>query len=179
MTFIAAGLGMFMMVTRNGDSMVIFFCISLLLLFAFRIVGSVRLRDTIVGLKQKYAITHQVQEEIRSFEDAELYFRRAATFSQWWHTVCFAADKLDFARGLLPLTQRDGTKRMLVWEKDDKDIRADEIVKMIVPVRDRRVGSALNLEVQIHANGSLESAGRRLTLLGRLLEEYSIANLTG
>jgi len=50
---------------------------------------------------------------------------------------------------------------------------------MTVPIHDRRADSALNMEVQVHANGSLESASRRLTLFRRLLEKHSVANLTG
>ncbi len=84
---------------------------------------------------------------------------------------------MDFAKSLLPLTNRDGTERILVWEKGYEDIRTDEIVKMTVPIRDRRAGSALNIEVQVHADGSLESVGRRLTLFSRLIEEYSVADL--
>jgi hypothetical protein len=48
---------------------------------------------------------------------------------------------------------------------------------MTVPIRDRRASSSLNLEVQVHANGSLESAGRRATLFARLIDEHSVANL--
>ena len=53
----------------------------------------------------------------------------------------------------------------------------DDIVKMTLPVHDRRAGSAVNLDVQIRVNDSLESAGRRVTLFTRLIEEYSVANL--
>lgn len=178
-TLLAAGLGMFMLFTRNVQTVVIFICILLLLVLAFRVVGSVRLSETIAGLRRKYTISNQKKQEIQNFENIELHFRQAKIFDQWWQAVCFAADRMDFVSGLLPLTKRDGTKRTLVWEKADKDIGADEIVKMNVPIRDRRSDSTLNMEVQIHANGSLESAGRRLTLFSRLLEEHSIANLTG
>jgi len=72
----------FMIVARNISSLMIFFCI-LLLLLAFQVVGSVHLRETIAALQQKYAITQQVREEIRSFEDAQLHFRNACTYDQW------------------------------------------------------------------------------------------------
>lgn len=72
-TLLAAGLGMFMMVTRNIGSLMIFFCVLLLLLLVFRVVGSVRLRETIAGLKQKYAVTHQIKEEVRDrFAESEV-----------------------------------------------------------------------------------------------------------
>jgi len=179
MTLLAAGLGMFMLFTRNAQTAIVFVCILLLLILAFNVVGSVRLRETIAGLRRKYTISNQEKQEMENFERIELHFRQAKIFDQWWQSVCFAADRMDFMSGLLPIIQRDGTNRMLVWKKDGKNIQEDEIVKMTVPIRDRRANSALNLEVQVFANGSLESASRRLTLFSRLLEEHSVANLTG
>lgn len=178
-TLFATGLGMFMLITRNVQTVVVFICVLLLLILVFRVIGSFRLRETITGLKRKHTISNQKKQEIENFERIELHFRQAKIFDQWWQAVCFTADKMDFMQSLLPVTNRDGTKRMLVWEKENKDIRADEMVKMIMPVRDRRSGPALNMEVHVHANGSLESATRRLSLFSRLLEEYSVANLSG
>ena len=176
-TLLATGLGMFMLVTRNGQTIIVFICTMLLFVLVFQVVGSVRLRETVTGLKQKYSISSQKKQELKTFENIELHFRQAEKFDEWWQVVCFAADRMDFARSLLSLTNRDGTKRTLVWDNGHKNIGADKIVKMTVPIRDRRVGSSLKLEVKVAANGSLESAGRRLMLFSRLLEEYSVANL--
>ena len=59
----------------------------------------------------------------------------------------------------------------------EAEVEAEDLVKMTVPIRDRRKGPPLRLENEIHTNGSLESVGRRVTLFVRLIEEYSIANL--
>jgi len=177
-TLFATGLGMFMLITRNVQTVVVFVCVLLLLILVFRVIGLVRLRETIAGLKLKKTISNQKKQEIESFESIELHFRQAKIFDQWWQAVCFTADKMGFLSGSLPLTQRDGTERVLVWEKGgDNNISIDDIVKMTMPIRDRRAGSSLNIEVQIYANGSLESAGRRLTLFSRLIEQYSVASL--
>ncbi len=178
-TLLTTGLGMFMLFTQNAQTIVIFICILFLLLLVFRVVGSVKLHETITGLKRKHEIFSQKKHEIENFHDIELHFRQARVFEHWWQAVCFASDKMDFFQSSLPLTNRDGTSRMLVWEKETKDIKPDETVRMIMPVRDRRSGPALDLEVRVHANGSLESATRRLALFSRLLDEYSVANLTG
>jgi UDP-GlcNAc:undecaprenyl-phosphate GlcNAc-1-phosphate transferase len=177
LTLSAAGLGMFMLVTRNTQTIVVFAGILLLLALVFRAVGAVRLRQIIAGLKKKYEIAHQTRKEIENFEQIELYFRDARMFDQWWQAVCFAADKMGFVRGLLPITNRDGTKRMLTWERGGQNIAMTDVVRSTLSIADRRIGLPLNLEVQVQANGSLESAGRRLTLFGRLIEEYGVANL--
>ena len=176
-TLLAAGLGMFMLLTRNAQTIIIFVCIMLLLILVFRIAGSVRLRETIASVRRKRIISHQTKREIENFEKVELYFRQAKTFDQWWQGICFAANKMDFARSSLPLTSRNGTKRVLAWEKNNNDIMAHNTIKMNLPVRDRRAGSELNLDLEVNVNDSLESAGRRVALFGRLIEEYSPINL--
>lgn len=178
-TLLAAGLGMFMLVTRNGQTVVVFVCALFLLALVFRVVGSVRLRETIAGLKRKYAITSQKRQELETFENIELHFRQAREFDQWWQAVCFAAGEMNFVSSSLALTNRDGTKRMLTWEKTNGHIPADEILRMIVPVRDRRANSSLKIQVRVHANGSLESAGRRVALFTRLMDEHGVTALAG
>ncbi len=179
MTLLAAGLGMFMMVTHNSNSLIIFFCILLLLLLVFHVVGSVQLRETITNLKKKYTISHQMQDEIKSFEDAELHFRRAVTFNQWWQAISKAADRMVFFSLSLPLINRDGTVRTLTWRDDSQTPESghDELLKVDVPIRDRRAGSSLNLRIEVYQNGSLESVGRRIALFTRLMEEHNILGL--
>ncbi|MCK4784776.1 MAG: undecaprenyl/decaprenyl-phosphate alpha-N-acetylglucosaminyl 1-phosphate transferase, partial [Desulfobacteraceae bacterium] len=118
-TLLAAGLGMLMLITRNAQTVVVFTCILLLLVLIFRVVGSLRLRETITGLERKYTIFQQKRQEMENFERIELHFRQANIFDEWWQAVCFAAGEMDFVSGSLPLTSRDGTKRTLVWEKGD------------------------------------------------------------
>src|SRR3989304_8825898 len=101
-TLAATGLGMFMLCTRNAQTIVVFVCVLLLLILVFRVVDSVQLCEMIGGLKRKYMISNQTRRERASFEEIQLYFSQAETFDQWWKAVCIAADKLDLVRGLLP-----------------------------------------------------------------------------
>ncbi len=179
-TLLFAGLGMFMMVTRDINSLVIFLCILLLLLLVFHVVGSIRLRETMAGLQRKYEITRQVKEEKKNFEDAELYFRHVATFNEWWQAVSTASEVMDFLNLSLPLTNRDGSNRILTWcqEKPSSEYNKYEIMEVNVPVRDRRAGFGLNLKIKVCRNGSLESAGRRIALFTRMIEEHGIVSLS-
>jgi len=177
-TLLAGGLGMFMIITRDLGTIMIFVCVLLLLVIVFRVIGVVRLRETIEALRRKHAITSRVREEKENFEGIQLCFQRAETFEQWWQSICFAADKMDLVKGSLPLTNRDGTKRTLSWEKAIEDKKEEhEIVKVIVPIRDRRAGLPLRLELDVRSNGSIESVGRRIAFFGRLVEEYGIVHL--
>jgi len=176
-TLLVAGLGMFMMVTRNINSLIVFICILLLLLLVFRVVGSVRLRETIAGLRQKYAVTQQIKQERESFEQVQLHFRRVKTFEQWWQAVCKAAEQLDFLSIKLPLTGSDKTPRVLTWQRDGNEADPPETVKMKIPIREIKAGPGCSLEVDVNVNGSLESAGRRTALFSRLLDEHNVVDL--
>ncbi len=178
-TLLAAGLGMFMLVTRNSQTLIVFICTLLLLVLVFQVVGSVRLREIIDGLKRKYAVSSQRKQELETFENIELHFRQARKFDEWWQAVCFAAGEMGFLSSSLPLTNRDGSKRTLSWEKPNGHVRPEEILQMTVPVRDRRAGTSLSIKVQVHANGSLESAGRRVALFTRLMDQHGLAAMAG
>lgn len=177
-TLLAGGLGMFMIITRDSGTIMIFVCVLLLLVIVFRVIGAVRLHETIERLRERCAIISRIKQETENFEKVELYFQQAKTFEQWWQSVCFAADKMDLVKGSLPLTNRDGTKRTLSWEKAVEDKKEErELVRITVPIRDRRAGLPLRLELDVRLNGSIESVGRRIAFFGRLVEEYAIAHL--
>ena len=174
MTLLSAGLGMFMIVSSNISSLMIFFCVLLLLLLAFQVVGSVRLKDTIAALQQKYAITQQVQEEIKSFEDAQLHFRNARTYNQWWSAICKAAEQMDFAWVSLKTTDKDGTVRTEVWRTAGAPPGLSDVVIMTVPLRNHGKAGAMEFEIAISINGSYESIGHRAKLFGRLIDEHEV-----
>jgi UDP-N-acetylmuramyl pentapeptide phosphotransferase/UDP-N-acetylglucosamine-1-phosphate transferase len=178
-TLLNAGLGILMMVTPKIYVMIIFFCISVLLLLMFHIVGSVRLEQIKAAMQKRYKIIHQEREERKSYEEAALYFRRATTFDQWWQAVSTAAGKMEFWTVDLPLMNRDGTSRDLSWSYNGHESAPDSegLIQVHVPVRDRRSGSSLHLKIELYKNGSLESAGRRVALFARLIEEHDVNDL--
>ncbi len=179
LTLLNAGLGMFMIVTPKIHVLIVFFCIIVLLLLIFHIVGSVRLEQIKAAMQKRYKIIHREHEERKSFEEAALYFRRAVTFDQWWQAVSTAAGKMEFWTVDLPLVNRDGTSRALNWRYNchDPDPDPEGLIQVLVPIRDRRSGSSLHLKIELYKNGSLESAGRRVALFTRLIDEHDINNL--
>jgi len=178
-TLLNAGLGMFMIVTSKIYVLIVFFCILVLLLLVFHIVGSARLEQIKAAMQTRYKIIHREREERKSFEESVLYFRRAATFDQWWQAVSTAAGKMEFWTVDLPLVNRDGTHRALNWcyNGHDPDPGPEGLIQVNVPIRDRRSDSWLHLKIELYKNGSLESAGRRVALFARLIDEHDINNL--
>ena len=178
-TLLAAGLGMLMIAASRIQVLIILFCILLLQLLIFHIVGSVRLEQIMAAMQKRYKIIHREHEERKSFEEAALYFRRAETFEQWWQAVSTAAYKMEFRMVDLPLVNRDGTPRALNWRYNghDPEPNREGIIQVHVPVSDRRSGSPLQLKIELYKNDSLESAGRRVALFTRLIDEHDINNL--
>ena len=78
-----------------------------------------------------------MQEEKKNFEDVELYFRRAVTFNEWWQAVLTTAEVMDFLNLSLPITNRDGSDRILTWRQESQSCKSNhvEVLKVNIPVR--------------------------------------------
>ncbi len=176
-TLIAAGLGLFMLITRDAATIMVFACVLLLLVLMFRAVGSVRLREALAGARRNFGIARQERLEKHEYEDADLLLREADSFETWWRAVCAAAEEMELMRVAIPVGKRDGSSSVLVWNHPKLQQLAHESIRMTVPVRDRRSGPSLHVEVHVYTDGSLESAGRRLSLFTRLIDEHSLASL--
>ena len=81
---------------------------------------------------------------------------------------------MDFVWVSRSTTHDDGRRDTEVWRSPDirGDISRAVIVK--IPFKSKGNGSHSEMEVAIGANGSLESAARRATLFGRLLDELEM-----
>lgn len=174
MTAMAAGAGLLMMLSRGAKVILIFAGAVVLQILMFRLTGAIKFRQTLEGFRRRYTNSCQRRREIENYEQVELHFQQAKTFTSWWHAMCFAAERMEFSRVRLPITNRDGSRRNLIWEKETTGFDSENLVEVTVPVRDRRAGSALELNVGINAGGSLESAGHRTELLTRLIERYGL-----
>jgi UDP-GlcNAc:undecaprenyl-phosphate GlcNAc-1-phosphate transferase len=176
-TLLVTGLGMTMIVTRDGRSLIVFTCLLFLLLMVFRVVGCVRLKEVIEGLKRKYAISHREHEERRNFENALLYFRRVKTSGQWWQAVCAAAERMNFAWVSLKTANKDGSTDTSLWRTSGALPDMSKIVTMNVRLADRRTDTRCELEIAIGVNDSFESASHRAMLFNRLIDEHNVVDL--
>ncbi len=171
-TCAATGLGLFMMVRRDIGALVVFACILLLVLLLFRVVGAVRLRETVAALQSKYALARRQKREQRTFEELELRFRRAQDGREWWEAVCDAGRGLDFAWVSVMIKDKDGNLDTRVWRGGRMTPPQSRVVTMNLPVRDLSEQTTMEFEVAIAADESLESAGRRGALFSRLIDTH-------
>lgn len=172
-TTLATGLGMFMMVTRGGGTIVVFLCVILLLALFFRAVGGIRFREAIARLKYNKAIAKDAVKDTHLFEEMYLAFHQAVSFRQWWQTVSDAAEKQGLSELCLTVTARSGRRHKFTWQSNNHEKEQDEAVTVKLPISKYRFGLRMDIEAKMPINGLLESTGRRMMLLGRLIDEYS------
>ena len=178
-TLFAAGVGMSMIFLWTHSLRIagVFVFVMMAMVLVFRAAGAVRLKETILAWQRNAGIAREIRKSRRDFDHVELLLCEAMTFDQWWTSLCQAAQQLDFVRISLSLTNRDGTGRTLLWQRPGADVPVHEKITVAVPVRHRRPGDPLKAEVDVYLHGSIESAGRRMALFGRLIDDHSIANL--
>jgi len=176
-TLLITGLGMFMLLTDDVATFVVFGCIIVLLLVLFRVVGSVHIRRTIEGLQRRYAIGQETRFEKRIFEGLQLQFEHARNQRNWWKAVCKAAEQLDFAWLSLRVTDENGDVHVFGWRLADSIVVFKDVITMHIPVRSIQQNISAEFEVAISKNGSLEAAARRASLFGRLIDEYKMPSV--
>ena len=176
-TLVITGLGMFMFITRGAVPLLIFCCVTALLVMVFSITGSVRFRESLACLQRNLTISQEAKGQKRRFEEAARYFDEAVSFDTWWESVCMAADQMDFAELRMQFECHDGSAQTLIWRHQEVEVAADEMAHMTVPVRHRHLGDPLQIECDVPVHGSLESVTRRMTLFSRLIDKYSPASL--
>lgn len=172
LTGLFTALGLFMMICRDLSVLVVFACILVMLMLVFRIVGAVRLRETLAGLKAKYALAQCCKQEQATFESLDLRFDRALDRGQWQEAVCEAAQRMDFAWIALTTMYPDGRIEREFWRRASAVPQRQRLVTITIPLTMADAGPPQQFEIAIWANGSLEAANRRATLFGRLIDRH-------
>ena len=176
-TLACAGVGAAALYSHSPVRATIFAGVHPVILFTFfAIVGSLRVGDISSAFRRNRDIGKLTKQYRHTFDEMQLRFLAARSFDTWWAEVCESLKRLDFVSLSLPLTNRDGSTKTLTWEREQSPASAPTL-NVSVPIRQRRVGGPLRAEVEVSAEGSLELAGRRVTVFARLMEENSLASL--
>jgi UDP-GlcNAc:undecaprenyl-phosphate GlcNAc-1-phosphate transferase len=170
LTLLSSGLGLLMIVTQDLDALILFGGILLLLLVVFRVVGAVRLRETLARLQERYRVVRQQRVQQATFERAQLQLQQVRDTGQWWQAVCQAADQMGFAWLALTRTGADGRAETELWEAPATGPALARVLRMTVPCGPAPQEPLPKFEIAIRVDDSLEDACRRASLFSRLLE---------
>ncbi len=90
--------------------------------------------------------------------------------------MCELAGRIGFERVALIQSQRDGvTTHLYVWRRTEAEVKPSDLVTMIIPLGSELLEGIEGIELSIARHWSLETVGRRVSLVGRLVDEYSLA----
>ena len=175
-TLLCAAAGVAML--RTGNSTLIVGAALLMLVFQvvlFHFTGAMHLPDLVRAVRHNRRLRSAARKDRRGFERLELEFQAQSTFEGWWAQVCSAADAMGLAQITLSLTNRDGTPNRLTWR--NAAAMSGQLLHAALPLDQRRAAQSASLLIDVHITGSMEDAGRRMTLFARLVEENSLATL--
>jgi UDP-GlcNAc:undecaprenyl-phosphate/decaprenyl-phosphate GlcNAc-1-phosphate transferase len=179
----AAGLGLLMLMRKDLGALVIFAGVLFLILLLFRAVGALHVRQIVARLQQKYACSRQARAEQQTFERLQLGVRAVRTPSQRWQAVCAAAEQLELAWVSLQVTQANGDMETSIWRRQNTPVGLGSPTRnlalggpfarlMVMSLPLNTAGrKAVELEIAVLVNGSLQSANHRAGLFMRLAEE--------
>ena len=179
-TLAGSGVGFLLLVTHKATSLAVFLVGLTILLVAFKIIGSVKISQTLKDIRQRTSLAHTERIERKKYETSHLEFQTAENFEQWWTCMCNAARALDFAKMSLELDSQEG--QVKTWQRESRvdqagDEKIESMLQMKVPIKGRNNGHVHKIEIQVLTNGSLESAGRRAVLFTRLADENRLDKL--
>ncbi len=176
LSIVSGLIGLLMVVTTGLWRMGVFAGGLGLLLFAFRHFGAIQFRQAYSDLRRNRAFAREAKQRREKFEELQLQLREATTLPQWWRIVRRAARYLGFSR--ISIESQNGSipGPKLTWNLP-RFAQDDKVVHMTVPVRHRLAGESVRAKIAMPVNGSLESAGSRMALFGRLIDERSLADL--
>jgi len=179
-TLAVSGLGLLMLAARSTLSVLILLACLTLLLVLFRLIGEVRVRDTLDRIRQRADLARRDRRERRLFDEADLSFQEAKDFDQWWGCMCKAAAALDCAQVCLKLAARENQTQTLTWQRPNHNgpqPAQTDLVHFGVPIEDGRDKQVYRIEIDVLTHGSLQSAGHRVALFARLAEEHRLDTL--
>ncbi len=162
------------MVTRRAGTLLVFLCALLPLIIAFRLAGAVRIKESLSAIQRNLAIARESKENQKAFEEMQLRLREAVTFNQSWRAIRRAARRLDFSKVTMEFGGLDGTAYAYTWRSVVNSPTRPGIVSVTIAEGRFRNGLPFHATIDVAVNGSLESAGHRVALFGRLLDENSL-----
>jgi UDP-N-acetylmuramyl pentapeptide phosphotransferase/UDP-N-acetylglucosamine-1-phosphate transferase/glycosyltransferase involved in cell wall biosynthesis len=174
---IAVGIGLLSLLAEGWAALGVVAMSVPLLLGLFHIAGSARGSTFLKAIKSKRHHDKEISNYRSTFDEMQLHFEKTNSFKDWWQATTDAAKNLDFVWINLALRNRDGTERIMRWNRVEPESTADESMNATVPIEQRRLGGPLRMEIEVAAPKSLESAGHRIALFARLMDDYSIATL--
>ncbi len=173
-TFVAAGMGMFLLRGTDAARIGVVLCVLALMVVLFRRAGAIRIVEVVSALRRNLALSRNADETRRLFEDAQLRLRSARSFEQWWEAVCLSAEQMGLRRVSMQVVTPQGAETNLSWSSPETEDVAEQVIQVAVPLRQGQLAPMLWMRIAVPVLRSLESAGHTVATFVRLLDECSL-----
>jgi len=170
-TALSAALGMFMMISSQAGALAVFLCVLLLLGLFLRAVGALRLQGAAAGLRRILERRRQTRKNRLAFEAAQLHLRDARSADAWWRAIARAAGAMGADQLTVTCRRGAGPERTVLDHRCAGPPETGKTIRLTIPLADGPDGTALRAVMDMRAADSLEAAGARVALLGRLIDE--------
>jgi exopolysaccharide biosynthesis WecB/TagA/CpsF family protein len=172
LTCISACIGLLMLTTSGGWSVLLFAGGLILIFVAFIYLGAARVRETIAALKRNKSISHKIKADQICFENVQLRMRHNVTFNDWWESVCIMAKQMRF-NGMEFYLSKDGcSEKKCSWESEENNNQSDLQSDFTLPAGYKDSNISAHIKLRTSRKDLLEITCRRVALIGRLVDEF-------
>jgi len=171
-TIISASIGMFMMTAPVGWGLALLAGGAVFLLAVFVGLGGARIRATITSMRKILAISREKKGEQDRFEDTQLQMGEAKSFKGWWDVLCKMGEDMQFQSMELCFLYKGRTAATCQRYLSGQNSQGYRTAEFVLPLQVRPSGLAPEVKIKVQKNGLLETPCRRVSLLGRLIDEF-------
>jgi len=170
-TVICASIGVFMLTAEGGWSVGLLAAGLLLLLSMFACLHGRRSYEILRALKRNVAIALDARKQRRKFENAQVRMRESKSFHEWWETICFMCEKMNFQTIGLWNRRNGDDVNTCIWNAPEGKFSSGKIVKLNLPLKGNGA-TEWELRASIWSDDYLELCSRQAMLLARLMDEF-------
>jgi UDP-GlcNAc:undecaprenyl-phosphate GlcNAc-1-phosphate transferase len=170
-TLAVTAVGAVMLTTDGPGEIVAIVCAAAMIVGMFRVAGGLRVRAIVERFRANSARLQNVWQEQRSFEDVQVRMRGASSADEWWQSLCAMSERMGFHRLDLVCADQALARPGRTWRRKGPEPAPWNLATVSMPVADAPGQGPARVEVAVGTDEELESVGRRISLLARLLDE--------
>lgn len=170
-TLLSAFIGLCLLLVGGFQAIFVFALALVPMAIIFRMSG-LGFWDLVAKFKRSRKVSRIAKKDLESFLKLQLRLREAKNPAEWWLVMRRAARFMSFSAASVQIERPDRSVLLLHWRNPRKSMNmSNSLVATLAayPVNKHQI---LHVEVDISTEEGLESAGRRLSLFGRLLEDH-------
>ena len=171
-TCISACIGLLMLTTTSGWSIVLFTGGLVLIVVVFIYLGAGRIRETIQAVKRNRSISHKIKADQLCFENVQLRMRHNVSFDDWWESLCILTKQMQFNNLDLYLNKDGRSEKIFSWASEVNENQVGSQSEFTLPINPNNSDASAHIKLITSRKEFLEITCRRVALLGRLVDEF-------